>query len=151
MITGIILYWVWVLLALILDYVILYCVYYCDDEGNHTDKQAHTAGIYVPKESSSRKNCPTSGACSIGTASRYAQSLRPKHSTTQGVPTCASWQASYAVSSSPKKSSTIEVRLRPSSRRLSTESLNGNIINKSNYDREETMEAAAGRGDLPNE
>ena len=40
MITGIILYWVWVLLALILDYVILYCVYYCDEDGNHTDKRA---------------------------------------------------------------------------------------------------------------
>lgn len=40
MITGIILYWVWVLLALIFDYVILYCVYYCDDKGNHTDKRA---------------------------------------------------------------------------------------------------------------
>lgn len=40
MITGIILYWVWVLLALILDYVILNCVYYCDDNGEKTDQRA---------------------------------------------------------------------------------------------------------------
>ena len=41
MITGIWLYWVWVLLALILDYVILNCVYYRDENTHEkTDKQA---------------------------------------------------------------------------------------------------------------
>ena len=40
MIAGIVLYWVWVLLALILDYVCVACVYYCDDEGNKTDQRA---------------------------------------------------------------------------------------------------------------
>ena len=41
MITGIWLYWVWVLLALILDYVILNCVYYRDEKTHEkTDRQA---------------------------------------------------------------------------------------------------------------
>ena len=40
MITGIWLYWVWVLLALILDYVILNCVYYRNEKGEKTDTQA---------------------------------------------------------------------------------------------------------------
>jgi hypothetical protein len=39
MITGIWLYWVWVLLALILDYVILNCVYFCDEKGNKLDEK----------------------------------------------------------------------------------------------------------------
>ena len=39
MITGIWLYWVWVLLALILDYVIFDCVYYYDDKGNKTEER----------------------------------------------------------------------------------------------------------------
>lgn len=40
MITGIWLYWVWVLVALILNYVLLTCCYYCDDHGNKTDDRA---------------------------------------------------------------------------------------------------------------
>lgn len=40
MIAGICLYWVWVLAALALTYVILNCVYYYDDNGQKSDLQA---------------------------------------------------------------------------------------------------------------
>jgi hypothetical protein len=39
MITGIWLYWVWVLAALALDYVILNCVYAYDEKGEKTDQR----------------------------------------------------------------------------------------------------------------
>ena len=39
MIVGIVLYWVCVLFALILDYICVACVYFCDDNGNKTDKR----------------------------------------------------------------------------------------------------------------
>ena len=44
MITGIWLYWVWVLMAFALDYVILNCVYYYDKKGNKTDERAEYPG-----------------------------------------------------------------------------------------------------------